>query len=125
MQVLCAWAAIRALVAPYMPRPPWHICVSHRLAWEWRFPFRMQEVMRDPVLCMADGQTYERAAITTWLQEHGTSYVTGALVHMHNLIPNHMLRNIIEAAGQSDCASSQRVLTPISSPRSKPRHMVE
>ena len=58
----------------------------------------MQEVMRDPVLCEADGQTYERAAITAWLQQHGTSPVTLAPAQTQNLIPNHTLRNIIQAA---------------------------
>ena len=58
-----------------------------------------QEVMRDPVLCEADGQTYERAAITAWLQQHGTSFVSGAPAQTSNLIPNYTLRSIIEAAG--------------------------
>ena len=55
--------------------------------------------MRDPVVCGADGQTYERAAIAAWLQEHGTSFVTRVPAKTQNLIPNHALRSIIQAAG--------------------------
>ena len=47
--------------------------------------FCRQEVMRDPVLCEAAGQTYERAAITAWLREHATSYVSGVPVQTPEL----------------------------------------
>jgi U-box domain len=56
--------------------------------------------MRDPVLCEADGQSYERAAIIAWLTEHGTSFVSKAPAQTQNLIPNHALRSIIQASGQ-------------------------
>jgi U-box domain len=36
-----------------------------------------QAVMIDPVLLPADAHIYERAAITAWLQQHGTSPLTG------------------------------------------------
>lgn len=54
----------------------------------------VQVVMRDPVLC-TDGHTYERAAITAWLAERGTSPKTGLPVEDRNLLPNHSLRSII------------------------------
>jgi len=50
------------------------------------------EVMVDPVIC-ADGHSYERAAIQTWLAEHGTSPMTGAPLNHTMLLPNHALRN--------------------------------
>ena len=36
----------------------------------------LQEPMREPVIA-ADGQTYEKAALKSWLQQHDTSPVTG------------------------------------------------
>lgn len=60
--------------------------------------FRLQEVMADPVLCDGDGQTYERAAIIEWLEANDVSYVTKAPLPTRNLIPNHALRSIIQAA---------------------------
>ena len=53
--------------------------------------------MRDPVLCEADVQTYERTAISAWLQERGTSFVSGAPAQTQNLLPNHAVRSIIQA----------------------------
>ena len=42
-----------------------------------------QALFLDPVIA-ADGHTYEKAAITEWLQEHQTSPVTGeTLLHRH------------------------------------------
>lgn len=50
--------------------------------------------MTDPVLA-ADGYSYERSAIESWLAGHNTSPMTnGALPH-RNLIPNHALRSSI------------------------------
>ncbi|CAD7934246.1 unnamed protein product [Amoebophrya sp. A120] len=56
------------------------------------------EIMRDPV-CTADGQTYEREAITHWFQvnRRGTSPVTGAVLAARSLTPNYALRRAIEA----------------------------
>jgi hypothetical protein len=53
------------------------------------------EIMRDPVSC-ADGHTYERADIETWLQDHDTSPSTGKELPNTNLVPNFALRNAIE-----------------------------
>ena len=55
-----------------------------------------------PVICKLDNITYERAAITKWLQEKRTSPMTRA--EMTNseqvsdvLIPNKTLRDLIES----------------------------
>ena len=51
--------------------------------------------MRDPVLA-ADGYSYERDAIETWLgRGRLTSPVTGAEIPYRNVIPNHALRSAI------------------------------
>lgn len=50
----------------------------------------------DPVLA-SDGVTYSRAAITAWMDAHGTSPVTGAPLPHRNLTPNHALRNVLQA----------------------------
>jgi Mg-chelatase subunit ChlD len=52
-----------------------------------------QDLMTDPVMC-EDGITYERSAITQWLQTHDTSPVTRKQINKY-LIPNIALRNII------------------------------
>ena len=59
--------------------------------------------MRDPVVLRGDGCSYERSAIAAWLKKLGTSPVTGAPLHgpgQKALVPNHLLRNIIQAAAQ-------------------------
>lgn len=60
--------------------------------------------MRDPVL-VADGRTYERAAIEAWIvrqQAEGqapTSPMTNQpLVHLQ-LAPNHIVRSMVESGG--------------------------
>ena len=50
--------------------------------------------MRDPVLC-ADGNSYERAAVTAWLLQHDTSPVNGSPLAHRDLIPNHVLRSVM------------------------------
>ena len=53
------------------------------------------DIMRDPV-STADGQTYERAAIESWLERSDTSPATGAQLPSKTLIPNIALRQSIE-----------------------------
>ncbi|KAJ1484646.1 hypothetical protein T484DRAFT_1796313 [Baffinella frigidus] len=52
-----------------------------------------QEVMRDPVILVADGHTYERSSLEQW-------FATWAPVEEKRagLVPNHTLRGIIESA---------------------------
>ena len=54
------------------------------------------EVMEDPVIC-ADGFSYERSAITHWLETSTVSPMTGADLANTNLTTNHTLRGLIEA----------------------------
>ena len=55
-----------------------------------------QELMVDPHVC-ADGHSYERDAISAWLERHDTSPQTNLpLAHKH-LVPNITLRNAIGA----------------------------
>ena len=51
-------------------------------------------IMEDPVVA-ADGRTYERAAISEWLENKDTSPSTGLPLNSTTLIPNIQLRNLI------------------------------
>ena len=78
-----------SMVSADSPAPEWMICpLTHA-------------VLADPVLCTGDGQTYERSAITQWLAASGTSPVTGQPLTSLDLLPNHALRSIIQAARAS------------------------
>jgi U-box domain len=71
-----------------------------------RSAWSMQAVMRDPVLC-TDGYTYERAAIAAWFDANGaTSPKAGQPLASRELIPNHTLRNMIEAMLQRQAQGS-------------------
>lgn len=52
-------------------------------------------LMVDPVVC-CDGHTYERAAITTWLDTHDTSPLTNQVLDTMTLLPNRALQAVIE-----------------------------
>ena len=56
--------------------------------------------MVQAVICVGDGHSYEQFAITQWLQSHSTSPVTGQPLATADLLPNHALRQMIQAAGQ-------------------------
>ena len=51
--------------------------------------------MKDPVIA-ADGHTYERAAMQSWLVLHQTSPVTGAALSHAKLVPNVIIRGVIQ-----------------------------
>ncbi len=53
-------------------------------------------VMLDPVIG-SDGHTYERSAITQWLQNSGTSPITKQPMSLSNLVPNIALRDTISS----------------------------
>ena len=57
--------------------------------------------MTDCVIA-ADGLSYERAAITSWLQHSNASPVTGELLPHTRLVPNELLRSAIDMH-QQDC----------------------
>lgn len=50
--------------------------------------------MVDPVIA-ADGNSYEREAITKWFKKSNASPCTGKKINNSILIPNHNLRNTI------------------------------
>lgn len=52
-------------------------------------------MMSDPVIA-ADGQSYERAAISKWLLSSDKSPLTGLKLSATTLIPNHALRSAIQ-----------------------------
>jgi len=52
-------------------------------------------IMSDPVIA-ADGHTYEREAIKTWLREHKTSPRTNLELRHTHVIPNHSLKSAIQ-----------------------------
>ena len=54
------------------------------------------EVMVDPVTLLADGESYSRAAIESWMSLQGTSPTSGAELEDSTVVPNHNLRNAIE-----------------------------
>ncbi len=58
----------------------------------------MQKVMVQAVLCVGDGHSYEQSAIARRLRSHDTSPVTGQLLTTTDLLPNHALRQMIQAA---------------------------
>jgi len=62
-----------------------------------------REVMEEPVIC-ADGHTYEKNSIQMWLQSHSRSPKTNQELSSTELIPNHALRNAIEAVMKCKCA---------------------
>ena len=52
--------------------------------------------MLDPV-CTADGHTFERDAIATWLEARNTSPLTGLRLPSKALTPNHAVRALAHA----------------------------
>ena len=52
-------------------------------------------VMKDPVIC-SDSHTYERSAIEKWLSTNNHSPITRQIITKNSLIPNIVLRNIIQ-----------------------------
>ena len=53
-----------------------------------------QALIEDPVIA-ADGHTYDRAAITEWLERKPTSPKTGETLPTTAVFPNHLLRRMI------------------------------
>ncbi len=50
-----------------------------------------QEIMKEAVLCTLDGYTYERSAITVWLNQHRTSPMT-----REALQPDQTVENVLK-----------------------------
>jgi hypothetical protein len=55
-------------------------------------------VMTDPYVD-ADGNSYEKDAIFNWVRTNPVSPITRNPLQMHQLVPNRVLKEIIEASG--------------------------
>lgn len=67
-------------------------------------------VMVEPVIDY-EGNTYEREAITTWLEDHDTSPVTRNPLGINHLIPNRAIRDAIcDKMGQEWTKKAERTL---------------
>ena len=56
------------------------------------------ELMKDPVMCVGDGHTYERVAISQWFATGArTSPTTNERLDNLTLVPNHAMRRLILA----------------------------
>ena len=54
-----------------------------------------QGIMEDPVIT-CDGHTYEKEAISEWLEDHDKSPLTNLTLETKRLIPNVALRSAID-----------------------------
>jgi len=54
------------------------------------------ELMKDPVIVVETGQTYERSRIEQWLKDNSRDPLTNQQLHKRNLTPNIALRDTIE-----------------------------
>lgn len=66
-----------------------------------------KDLMSDPVVLISDGYTYERAAITKWLEQNETSPITEAPLQHKDMVPNLTMRSAIQLLIPS--ANSQRL----------------
>ncbi len=66
-----------------------------------------KDLMSDPVVLISDGYTYERAAITKWLEHNETSPTTKAPLQHKDMVPNLTMRSAIQLLIPS--ANSQRL----------------
>lgn len=53
-------------------------------------------LFHDPVIA-EDGHTYERSAITEWIQLNGTSPISRARITIDGLRPNHLVKSLVDA----------------------------
>ena len=63
------------------------------------------ELFSDPVRA-EDGHTYERKAITEWINRHGTSPITRKSLSIDRLTPNRAIKDTLEAYKQHQTQSS-------------------
>ena len=69
------------------------------------------ELMMDPVVVVASGQTYERAAIEQWFMTHKTDPVTNTTLQSTKVVANHVVRSVIESLS-ARYPSHERALWP-------------
>jgi len=56
------------------------------------------ELMIDPVMLVATGQTYEKSAIQKWLEKETTDPLTGKELNDKTLMPNYIVKSLCDAA---------------------------
>jgi Mg-chelatase subunit ChlD len=66
------------------------------------------QIMKDPV-CDKEGNTFDRIFIEEWLQLHGTSPITRTPMTVDDLVPNRVLKDLIEAGVQPTLVSEVKV----------------
>lgn len=72
-----------------------------------------QQIMTDPVTDR-DGNTYEKSAIMQWLNMHNTSPITRRYMTSDELVPNRIVRDLLEAAtGQEASLQTNMMAYPI------------
>eukprot|EP00976_Prorocentrum_cordatum_P112908 1195611-Prorocentrum_minimum.AAC.2 len=74
-----------------------------------------QEIMREPVILIGDGHSYEKAAIEAWFEGgNNTSPVTGGKLYdmERQLIPNFALKSEIEDSQQA-CGTSSTAVSDV------------
>ena len=55
-----------------------------------------QSIMEDPVVAV-DGNTYERADIVQWFEDHDTSLLTNIVLESKKVVPNRALKSLIDS----------------------------
>jgi len=53
-------------------------------------------IMRDPVLSIVSGHTFERESITEWINSNGTDPINQKALNLNQLVPNRTLREAID-----------------------------
>jgi hypothetical protein len=69
-----------------------------------------RDVLRDPVLLVASGHTYERSELARWLRSHDTDPLTNTPLATKHFVPNYLARAIL----------THRQLPPSSAPPESP-----
>ena len=69
------------------------------------------DIMQDPVVDN-NGNTYERHAITDWIQRNHTSPLTRGPLELTDLRPNRALKDMIDAALEQRAAAATTTTTP-------------
>jgi Leucine-rich repeat (LRR) protein len=64
-----------------------------------------QQLFEDPVLLVEDGYTYERSAVTAWLEQNDTSPMSGAPLATKMLAPNMLVRQQADAVRREELPS--------------------
>lgn len=56
------------------------------------------EIMKDPVMVIATGQTYERKAIEQWFAANNTDPLTGRVLQDKTIVPNYAIKSLCDEA---------------------------